>query len=129
MAIRYTAKLYETFETIGNLVRESDMPEETKQKIYSLIAYGEGFVQAGRLVACGNTLRGFEMLTGLSVEQMKETAQYRAISALEEEETVVISCPRSWYNFIRALLKSDVSSKRFRTKKVNESDLMVTRTK
>jgi hypothetical protein len=129
MAIRYTAKLYETFETIGSIVRESDLPEEAKQKIYSLIAYGEGYVQAGRLVASGNTIHGFEMLTGLSVDQMKETAQFRAISALEEGETVVISCPRAWYNFIRALLKSDVSLKRFRTKKVNESDLMVTRTK
>lgn len=129
MAIRYTAKIYETFETIGEIVFGSDLPDSTKQKIQSLIAYGEGYVQAGRLVASGNTIHGFEMLTGLSVDQIKETEQYKTMSSLDVGDTIIMSCPRSWFNFIRTLLKADVSTKRFRTKIVNEQDLMITRIK
>ena len=129
MAIRYTAKIYEALENIGKLVAQSDASDDTKETVQSLVTYCEGFVQAGRLVASGNTLHGFEMLTGLSIDQIKETEQYRSIATLETGECVVISCPRSWYNFIRALLKADVSSKRFRTKKINEQDIMITRIK
>lgn len=128
MAIRYSAKLYSIFEDLKQAINDTDLSDDKKRSINAIIAYGQGFVQAGRMIANGNTVKGLETLTGMTTEQIKNTAQYREIHHLEVGDTIVIACPRSWFNFARAVIKSETPSKRFRAKTDNES-LVITRLK
>ena len=129
MAIRYTAKMFGAYRQMREIVNKSDMSEQDKQEMNTLIAYLEGYTQAGHLIGCGRSHRAFEVLTGLTSEQMRETAQFKELSKLDVGETICISCPRDWYNFIRSLLKSEDASRRYRAKETKDEDLMVTRIK
>lgn len=129
MAIRYTSKVFNILMKIKEIVDNSDMPAESKDEITALLNVAETITQAGHLVACGRTLKAFELSVGMTQEQMEQTYQFKSLAELDIGESAIVKCPREWFNYIRAILKCKIPTLRMRSQCTKEGEIIVTRTK
>ena len=129
MAIRYTSKVFNILMKIKEIVDNSEMPDDDKEQVSALLNAAETITQAGHLVACGRTLKAFEVSVGMTQEQMEQTYQFKSLAELDIGDSVVVKCPREWFNYIRAILKCKIPTLRMRSQCTKEGELIVTRTK
>lgn len=127
MAIRYTGKVFNILTSMRETVTNSSMSDADKENVIAMINACEQLTQAGHLVACGRTLAAFETRAGLSADQMRNTDAYKQISSLLVGDSVLVACPRLWFDFSRSLLKIENPNLRLRTKKAAGGELIVTR--
>ena len=81
------------------------------------------------LFARNATSKGFLSTTNMTEEQIRETEQFKRIAALEAGEGCTLNIRRDLYRFIRWVIKRDNPIARFRTIKLSNDIISVSRIK
>ena len=125
--IKYVREILNKLDQIQQEANDIGVPDEVRETIKMLATECGEILQAGYMVASGDTFKAFQTRTGLSVDQIKETEFYKDFTKLEVGESAVLTCNNVWYAYARAIIKSTNRNLKYRGKKMGTTQMLVTR--
>lgn len=125
--IKYIREALAKLEQIQKETNDIGVPDDVRETIKSLATECGEIIQAGYMVTAGNTFKAFQIRTGLSADQIKETDFYKQFEKLHIGESAVLTCNNVWYAYARAIIKATNRNLKYRGRKMSDTQMLVTR--